>query len=118
MTLWHSSMGRSVHNSACHMQSTMGSWRGLMRGGAANHDLSHVEVRHTESCQRVAVSEGVKVLLEQLKDASERYVIHELCEGGLGHLVMESGDAPDGFFQMVRLYSVVDLDPRQKPLQS
>ena len=31
---------------------------------------------------------------------------------------MESGDAPEGFFQMVSLYSVVDLDPRQKPLPS
>ena len=34
----------------------------------AQHDLSHVEVRHPESCQRVAISEGVKVLLEQLED--------------------------------------------------
>ena len=42
VTLWHSSMTESVHNSPCNERSTMGSWRGLMGNGEASlHLLLH-----------------------------------------------------------------------------
>ena len=68
VTLWHSSMTGNVHNSHCHKLSTMGSWRGLMRDGAANlpillHEASEelsqaCQGKRSRNCQWVAIPHG------------------------------------------------------------
>ena len=83
----------------------------------AKRYFSHVKVSRPESCQSVAIPDGAEILFEQKQHARERAIciIHERCEWGLRHLVVESGDVLEGFFQMVNLCSVVGMNPEQNP---
>ena len=87
----------------------MGSRRGLMEDGEANILILLEEARQalsqpchgksTESCQ--AKPDCINMLFKQEQHARARCIIHDRCEWGLRHLVVESGDAleeilPDG----------------------
>ena len=84
----------------------------------AKRYLSNVMVRRPESCQGVANPDCVNMLFKQEQHARARCIIHERCEWGLRHLVVESGDALRTFFQVANLCSMVGMHPNQNPFHA
>ena len=77
-------------------------------------------VRRSESCQGVDNPDCVNMLCKQEQHMRPRCIIHERCEWGLRHLVVESGDALEDILpgQVANLCSMVDITPNQNPFQA